>query len=332
MKKLLSQEEIDALLSNVSPTEARVTETVSPTRRPVQLYDFKHPERISKDQIRTLRTIHDSLARMLATYFSTTLRTLVDVNFSSIDQVTFNEYMMSLSVPNALYILNMEKLDGKAIIEISPQFLLFAVDRLLGGLGDTEFESREITVIEQNVVARIIQQMLIRLNEVWSQVYSIGATVEGFESDPQFVQIARSSEALAIIFFEIHVRGATFTMNIAIPYYALEPILTKLSLQSMMAITGRVEEKHTGDEIARRLEATRLPIRVLLAETNVKIRDLIELKKDDLLQLDQRTNAELPVLISEKLKFFGTAGRIGRRRAVKLLHPSTPVEVLIHER
>ncbi len=332
MKKLLSQEEIDALLSNVSPSEIRTTESVPFPRRPIQLYDFKHPERISKDQIRTLRTIHDSLARMLATYFSTTLRTLVDVNFSSIDQVTFNEYTMSLSVPNALYILNMENLDGKAIIEISPQFLLFAVDRMLGGIGDTEFESREITAIEQNVVSRLIQQVIARLNDVWSQVYSISAVVEGFESDPQFVQIARSSESLAIIFFEIHVRGATFTMNIAIPYYALEPILAKLSLQSMMAITGRKEEVHTGEEITKRLEATRLPIRVLLAETNVRIKDFIDLKEDDLLQLDQRTNAKLPVLVSEKLKFFGTAGKVGRRRAVKVLHSSTPVEVLIHER
>ena len=124
MKKLLTQEEIDALLANVSKAEPTQVDRALERMRLVQLYDFKHPERISKEQLRTLRTIHDNLARMLATYLSTTLRSLVDVNFSSIDQVTFNEYTMSLGVPNSLYIIDLKKLDGKAIIEISPQFAL----------------------------------------------------------------------------------------------------------------------------------------------------------------------------------------------------------------
>ena len=331
MKKLLTQEEIDALLANVSKAEPTQVDRALERMRLVQLYDFKHPERISKEQLRTLRTIHDNLARMLATYLSTTLRSLVDVNFSSIDQVTFNEYTMSLGVPNSLYIIDLKKLDGKAIIEISPQFLLYVVDRLLGGMGDTEVEVREVTIIEQSVVKRIVLQIVSLLNEVWEQVHEIGAELSGYESDPQFVQIARSSEALAIVFFEIRIRGATFTMNITLPYYALEPILAKLSAQSMMALAGRRPLVKGDIAIQERLRATRLPVRAIMAETSVRMKDFIDMKPDDLLQLDQKTTAHLPVLVGGKPKFLGSPGKLGRRSAVKVIRPISVEEVLIYE-
>lgn len=333
MKKVLSQEEIDALLSNVSgqPGAERTGLKQSFDRKAIQLYDFKHPERINKDQLRTLRTIHDNFARMLATFLSTSTRSLVDVHFNTIDQVTFNEYMLSLAVPNALYTLKIESLEGKAIIEISPQFLLFIVDRMLGGVGETEIEAREITIIEQNVVNRIVNRVIDLLNEAWAQVHVLNAKVEAFETDPQFVQIARSTEALAIIFFEIRIRGAVYMMNIGLPYYVLEPILTKLSSQSMMAIAGRkVEEKKVG-AISDRLRATSLPLRAILANTTMKIKDFIDLKSDDLILLEQRTSSEMQIQVGGRPKFFGTPGKLGRRKAIKLLRTITPEEEMIYE-
>ncbi len=330
MNKILSQDEIDALLQTVSrvPEEEAVAER---SALEVLLYDFKHPERISKEQIRTLRTIHDSFARMFATYLSTNLRSLVDVNLLSIDQVTFSEYSLSLSVPNALYILKMEHLDGKALLEISPQFLLFVVDRLLGGIGDPEVEAREISLIEQNVVQRIVEAILRQMNEVWSQVYPLGTSLDGFETDPQFVQIARPSDTLAIIFFDIRIRGATFTMNVVFPYFVLEPIMSKLSSQSMLALTARQIEEGEKDVIKDRLRVSQIGLRTILAETSVKVRDFIDFTVDDLLKLDKRTSEPLGILVGNRLKFFGAPGKLGLRRAVKVVRSITPDEELIYE-
>ncbi|MBZ0264410.1 flagellar motor switch protein FliM, partial [bacterium] len=147
MNRILSQDEIDALLSSVS--KGKTYDDAEPEdSRAVAVYDFKHPDRISKEQIRTLRTIHENFARLFATYLSTSLRALVDVNVVSIDQVTYSEYTMSLSMPSSLYLLKNPELEGKSVLEISPQFLLFVEDRLLGGTGETEIEIREITLIE----------------------------------------------------------------------------------------------------------------------------------------------------------------------------------------
>jgi len=330
LNKILSQEEIDALLSTVSKGVGNASE-LQLGKRTLQVYDFKHPERISKEQLRTLRTIHDSFARLFGTHLSTNLRTLVDVNLLSIDQVTFSEYTMSLTVPSALYTLRLKGLEGKGILEISPQFLLFIVDRLLGGFGQTGFEPREITVVEQNVVMRIITAIMSMLNEVWSQVHELGAVYEGFESDPQFVQIARGSESLAIIFFEIRVKGATYTMNFGIPYYALEPILSKLSAQSMLALVARREKDGDGSLIRERILASRLQIRALLAETTVSVRDFIDLQPDDIVQFDKRISEPMPIMVGDRPKFIGSPGQLGRRRAVKILRQIGQDEESIYE-
>jgi flagellar motor switch protein FliM len=172
VSKILSQEEIDALLTNVAKTQS-FDELEEARERAVHLYDFKHPDRISKDQLRTLRTIHDGFARTFATYLSSTMRTMVDVNLLSIDQVAYSEYMMALSEPSCIYIISSKSLKGSAIIELGTNFALIVVDRLLGGSGKKADQIREVTIIEQNILKKIIEKALVVLNDVWHHVTPI---------------------------------------------------------------------------------------------------------------------------------------------------------------
>ncbi|MBM3327763.1 MAG: flagellar motor switch protein FliM [Calditrichaeota bacterium] len=327
MSKILTQEEIDALLSTVGSGPGGE----AGAGRNVQVYDFKHPERISKDQMRTLRTIHDNFARMFGTSISTSLRTIVDLNLNAIDQVTFSEYAMSVRVPSALYILKMDAVGGDMILEISPQFLLFIVDRLLGGFGDTDVAPREITIVEQNVVQRVMQMMVNLLNDAWSPVQLLGLKIDSFESDPQFVQVARASESLAVIFFEARVRGANFPLNLVVPYLVLEPIMTKLTAQSALTLAARRAEQKDIESIRGRIIASKLPLRAVLSDTTLKIRDFIALGVDDILKLEHRISAPIAVIIADKMKYFGSPGRLGKRSAVRILRSVTPEEEIIYE-
>lgn len=316
MNRILSQEEIDALLSSVS--KGKSYESIeTETRKSVTVYDFKHPDRISKEQIRSMRTIHENFARLFATFLSTNMRALVDVNVISIDQVTYSEYTMSLSMPSSLYLLKFDDIEGKAVIEISPQLLLFIVDRLLGGSGETEIEVREITLIEQNIVQRIINNLIGTLNEVWGQVFPLKAQFDSFETDPQFVQIARSSETIAIIFFEVKVRGAVYPMNIGFPYFVLEPILQKLSTQTFFSTTKKIgEEEH--QLLQDRLKSSEVTVQAIFDETSISVRDFLTLRKNDIIQLDKEMGDELTVRVGERTKLFGLPGRSGRKMAVRV--------------
>lgn len=330
MNRILSQDEIDALLSSVTRGNT-YDEVDHEDEKSVAVYDFKHPDRISKEQIRTMRTIHENFARLFATFLSTNLRALVDVNVISIDQVTYSEYTMSLSMPSSLYLLRMDELEGKAVVEISPQFLLFIVDRLLGGTGETEIEIREITLIEQNIVQKIIHNLINMFNEVWGQIYPINAMYDSFETDPQFVQIARSSETIAIIFFEIKVRGAVFPMNIGIPYFVLEPILQKLSTQTFFVNVKKVSDDERR-AMENRIRATRISVRSIFAETELSVREFLTLKTGDLIQLDKPLDDEVQVLFEDKLNYFAVPGKSGRKSAVRVTRGVTAQERLAYER
>jgi flagellar motor switch protein FliM len=329
MDKILSQDEIDALLSNVSKPEELDASMLEGANR-FHLYDFKHPDRISKDQIRSLRTIHENFARIAATYLSTFLRSMVDVNLLSIDQVTYSEYTLSLSVPSSIYVIQTEGLGGKLILETSPILLLYMVDRLLGGTGETQLEPREITLIEQNVVRSIVNKLIEMLDEVWGQVIDFRGTIFSFETDPQFVQIARSSETIVIIFFEVKVKGFVYTMNIGIPYFILEPILPNLSTQAVISSTKKKGEEDKAI-LHQTLEATRVPLVAQLAKVRISIRDFMHFKRHDVIQLPKKVNAEIPILVGGKAKFIGATGRCGRMRAVRILEIIPAEEAIFHE-
>src|SRR6188768_3297829 len=148
MSDILSQEEVDALLNAVS-TGSLVPETGSDKSSPMDggvateeakeksviLYDFRRPDRVSKDQMRTLQNLHDGYARLLSTTLSSYLRTLVEIDIVSVDQLTYSEFMMSISNPSCIYVFQMEPLEGAAIFEVNPSLVFFIVDRLFGGQG-----------------------------------------------------------------------------------------------------------------------------------------------------------------------------------------------------
>jgi flagellar motor switch protein FliM len=331
VSKILSQEEIDALLDSVSKTKS--FEQIEKVReRSVHLYDFKHPDRVSKDQLRTLRTIHDGFARTFSTYLSTILRTMVDINLLSIDQVAYSEYMMALSEPSCIYTLRSKHLQGKAILEMNPQLALLVVDRLLGGTGKSATaELREVTLIEQNIIRKIIDRALEILNEVWFHIVPIGLEFEGFESNPQFVQIAPASEVVVIIFFEILIRDLTYPLNICFPYYVLEPIMQKLTVQGWLAQTQRKAPQDATEVIKDRLTYTRIPLVVHLGRKEILLRNLMEMKAGDILSLNTKTEDHLKVIVNDKVKFLSRPGNLGKKKAIQITKVLLPEEEKLYE-
>lgn len=324
MSKILTQEEIDALLKNVSSVQSFEPAAES-KERPVHLYDFKHPDRISKDQLRALRTIHDAYARSYGTYLSSMLRTLVDINLLSIDQATYSEYMLSLSVPSCIYIIASKNLKGSAILEMSPQFALTIVDRLLGGNGTRVGNIRELTIIEQNILRKMVESGLNILTDAWRNVYRMNLYIESFESNPQFVQIAPASETAAVVSFEIIIRDMTFPLNLCFPYFVLDPLIQNLSTSWAGVSTKRLSLVER-EKMDKKIRLTRLPIRAQLGSTALRMQDLLRLQPGDVVRLDERGDEGLKIWVDGKVKFWADPGVANGRRAVKIIRRVTELE------
>jgi flagellar motor switch protein FliM len=322
---ILSQEEVDALLSAVSAggesdikahtgTEA---EGQADEGKTLSLYDFRRPDRVSKDQMRTLQNLHEGYARQFSTTLTNFLRTFVEIELVSVDQLTYSEFVMSISNPSCIYVFKMEPLEGSAILEINPSLVFFIIDRLFGGQGKPSEQNRELTLIEQNVIHRIVERGLNDLKEIWEHVGIFSPKIETYETNPQFVQIAPPGETVILISLEVRMQNASGLMSLCFPFMLLDSVINNLTGASWMS-SQSTSTTETRAILEHEIESINLPVSVVIGQSKLSIRDLLQLQRGDILALDKSYDSDLLIQIGGKTKMSGKSGLIGRKKAAKI--------------
>lgn len=323
MTEVLSQSEIDALLSAISSGENLDnidTKRVDVEHRKIKMYDFKRPDKFSKDQIRTLQMMHENFARVTTTSLSAQLRALVGVHVASVDQLTYEEFIRSVSNPSTLAIVSMDPLKGSSILEIDPSITFTIIDRLFGGPGESPKNlNRELTDIEQSVMEGIIVRILGNLREAWSQVIDLRPRLGSIETNPQFAQMVHPNDMVVLITLETKVSDVEGMMNFCIPYITIEPIISKFSAQYWYASTRRGGTSENLKIFKEKLQNIYIETSAELGSIDVALEDILNLQKGDVIKLSE-TKITDPVMfkIGNKKKFTCRPGISGSRMAVQL--------------
>lgn len=327
MSEILSQSEIDALLSALSsgdltPEKPLATQVAAieedPIRRTVKIYDFKRQNKFSKDHIRTLSMIHEAFARLLSTSMSGQLRMLVQVEVVSVEQLTFDEYSRSLPSPTILNVFTMEPLVGTSLFEVNIDITSAIIDRLLGGPGRVTRIRRDLTDIERTLISSITQRLLSTLSEAWQNVLTFSPKLETMEMNPRFVQIVPPSDPVVLITFEAKFGENTGPLSLCIPYIVLEPVMSKISAQAMFATQRQSQSSEYRANLTGRVNGTYVPFQVVLGETTVSVSDVISLGVGDVLPLGTPVDNELSIMVGERLKFTGRPGMVRNKLAVQI--------------
>ena len=319
MKKILTQEEIDALLAEAKgktgeQTIGKLGEEAKRRKKNVRRYDFKHPEIVYKPQFRILEFIHGMFAKSFSANLSTSLRTIVDLEVLSVDQVHYNEYTASFDESTCLYTIT-SHITGDALIEINSRFIQLLVDRMFGGAGEGPYFERAITTIEQKLVRKIVLQLIDRLNEAWRNIVNIDYKFKSFETSPQLVQLTHPNEITIVHFFGLEFVGTKYTMSICYPYYTMESIIKGISAQRIRVKTVSEEEKL---KIQSNILNSRIPFIARLLPVNIMIKDFIDLKKGDVIVSKHSANNDIPTYIGKYQKFYGRLLKKGKKQAIKL--------------
>ncbi len=331
MADILSQDEIDALLSTVSDDTVDSSYEGSDTDLPpefvpkkISIYDFRRPDRVSKEQLRSIRNLHDKFARNFSSDLSSFLRTITDISLVSVDQMTYGEFLMSLPDPTSFNIISMIPLQGNAVLEINPSLIFPIVDKLLGGQGLPLFHVRELTPLEMTIIDGIITLILKDLEDVWKQIVpNVRLKKELSENSPHVIQIVAQNEVVVLIVFEIKFGEATGMMNLCLPALILEPILNKISSQDWLIGAKKGRSGEYESRILELLENINVPLIVELGRTKLKVGEILELKENDTIILNKKAKRPLNVYISNKHKFFGALGILGIKKAIKITRATT---------
>jgi len=329
MSDVLSQTEIDNLLSEMTTGTVDVNDLLAGrqiARTDVTNYDFRRPNRISKNQVRTLQTVHESFAEVFGYYLVSKLQTVISITVTSVDQLFYSEFILSVSNPSCLYVFEIEGTDGNGILEISPQLALTIVERLLGGSAETQSKPRTITPIEQAVVRGVVEHALFDLRNAWRSITDISFKYQRLEMEADFVQIAPSSEIVVVISFDVNVGVHTYLMNLCFPTFALEEVLARLTRQQVTSAALKQSPQKIRENfqlVKQHMSNTFLPVVAELGKTSITIKDLLELKVGDVLKLNKKIHHEIEIIIAGKRKLAARPGTVEGKRAVRITRPLT---------
>lgn len=324
----LPQNVIDNLLNQVNSGDKTIEDIVSKYQQKAEVsnYDFRRPNRISKNQVRTLQSIHENFSEALGYYLVSKLQTNVNIAPTSVDQLFYSEYILSVANPSCLYVFEISGTDGYGILEVSPQLALIIVEKLLGGLGDNLPKPRIITPIEQTVIKGIIEHALSDLRNAWKSVSDIDFKYQRLEQEVEFVQVAPSSEIVIVISFDVHIGQHTFLLSLCFPTFALEEVLTKLNKQSVTATTIPQDANKLRESVMtvnQQISTTYLEVIAELGKTSLSISQFMELKEGDIIKTKKRIDQEIEIIISGKRKLAGRPGVVEGKRAVRIIRPLT---------
>ena len=290
MTDVLDQSEVDALLAAVDTGHVQQTGPSQVFGRrgkgqlEVHTYDFKRPERVSKDQMRALEALHEGFGRNFGAALSGYLRTIIEVSVGHIEQLTYSEFIHSLPNPTCFNLLKAEQLDGQMCLEISPLIIYPVIDRLLGGSNaDLFIPQRPLTQIEQRLVQRITDRATHHLSEAWSNLTPVTFTVQDFESNPQLVQIVPPNETVVVVGFELKLGNRTGTMSLCIPYNVIEPIMAELAAQNWFSYQRKGGQEDHARKLVRNVSNAPVEMRAILAQTSIRMNDLLNLQAGDII-------------------------------------------------
>jgi flagellar motor switch protein FliM len=309
---MLSQEEIDALVNNMSAPQ---TKTVVTESRKIKPFDFrfnKRTDKFSNNQLATLRTLHDNFTRLLNNALSLYLRTRVDATISSIEQISYGDFIASVDNQSILVIFSMDPLPGSGIVQMDLNLAFSIIDRLLGGPGWFPAKLRDLTDIERTLMQRFIARMLNSYRESWNYLLTLSLKIEALDSNPQFIpRIIPLDQIVAYVTCELKVGDKTGTMNFCLPFLVLQSISAQLSdfQWSPSVVAGRGMTEDDIAQLVKNVERAEVEFEVELGRTVVSLRDLIALQVGDILLLDELTSEPLIARINDQEKFKVYAGR-----------------------
>jgi flagellar motor switch protein FliM len=309
MEKILSQDEIDALLKGVVSGEVDTVpkENNQPAKGATQ-YDLFNQERIIRGRMPTMEMINDRFIRRQSVVWANMFREAVDFVVVGTQVIKFGEFLKKIPQPSSLNVFHMPPLRGSALYVMDAFLVYLIVDYFFGGKGQTQVkpEGRDFTPVQLRVIKKLLLQALVDLEKAWHAVVPVKVEYLRSESNPQFAMVVTSSEIVLVVTLQIVLGETARELYIVYPYAMLEPIKEKL-------YSGQVSEQvdQNGEWSRRfreRLQDCPLPITVRLGTATVTVKDAMNFSPGDVILLDQRPGDLLDCYVEGYHKFQGSPG------------------------
>ena len=308
MSDILSQNEIDALMKQLSEGDLDMDQIQGEDEKQVKNYDFSRPTKFSKEHLRTLEIIFEHYSRLISTNLPVYLRKNVQVTVASSETVTFSEFSNALSNPSVLGIVNFAPLNGNIIIEIATNLCYAMLDRMLGGSGQPLEKSRDFSDIELTILQKLLVMFTQLLREPWKNVLEISPVLSRLETNPQFAQVIAPSDMIAIVTLNMKIGDVEGMINICLPFFTLEDVMDKLNTKYWFSTMQENHDEHYEEYIESMIRRVDIPIKAVLGRSTISVNDFLNLQVGDCIRLDSRVDTDMNVYVGNIKKFTALPG------------------------
>lgn len=319
MDKTLSQQDIDILINAVSTGGIKDNLDSHEETSKIKNYDFRRPNKLSKEHIRALELIHENYARIASNYLSSQVGSNVKVKLVSTEQTTYEEFIKPIPNPTLLSIFHMTPLNGTIMMEINPQFGFQMIDSLCGGSAKHNQKIRAFTEIEKSIVMQISNDLIMGMKSAWEDTFEVSPELDTIETNPQLNQMMSPNESIVLFSFNIDMLNTVSKMNICLPYIAIEQHVEKLYSQNWFTSSNNSEKGKYEFIIKNRLMNSKVNLSVLLGKTDISISEFMDLQVGDVLKLNKKANIPLKMNVEDRMHYYVQPGIYNKKLSVQVV-------------
>lgn len=309
----------ESINNNLTETNFFEDEFSDSEHKSYKLYNFRRPDKFSKDNLRALRDIHREFSKAISLVLSGYLRMRVEIEIVSVDQLTYEEFVRSMPSPISVGVFEFEPLSGQVLLGISFEVISCIVNRMLGGVGNIENQTRELTDIEKALAKKVINIIIKSLEDSWNTIIPVTGKFISLDDNYQSIQVATAGEIVALLTFEVQISGKHFGLfSLCFPYPVLETVLGHLSTQHIFQTKGLVASNDESLKMISKINTSNVDLRVQFGQCSITLGDFLQLSEGDIIKLDNKVQDDLIVKVNGEKKFFARPGTLKDKICVKI--------------
>lgn len=324
MPDILSQSQIDLLLKNINSGSVDTQEESD--KKKIKDYDFHSPKKFTKEQLRTMDSLHESLSRTLSSYFSGVLRVFCEVSVLQIEEQRYYEFNNALPDMTLIGMIDMKPKnhnlnEATMLIDLSQNLCFFMIDRLLGGNGDGYALTRDYTDIELAILQSIYRRITGYIQESWCDYIEIEAALNSVETNPRLIQVYAPEDIVVIVALNVKLRDVEGTISICVPAIGLEEMLgdfTSKYMRISKKMSDETRETMRRQVIKQALYSSDLEVKAIFEQTQIDLSDIIRLRVDDVIPLTKKLNSNVSLTVDGVPWFSASLGSVKNKKAVKV--------------
>lgn len=325
MAEILSQSQIDSLLSSLTSGAQEIEATEMEGTKKVKEYDFRSPKLFTREQIKLVYSIYENYARILSSQITGTLQIYTSLEIKEVEEQQYYEFNNALpdSVLVGMIDFNVKDGDGDedlVIMDVSKDIGYCYIDRLLGGSGKPLEQDREFTEIELGILEHLLKGNVTLMKNIWADYLEISPRLMKLETNSRILQGIGADDNVVIIVMSILVNETQGTINICIPATTLDMMFKKKNaLSKRSARRGDLlTEAQRRADILNAINKSDLEVKGVLGSIEVLSKELMDLEVGDIIKLDKPKDSMVELYVGESPWFKGEMGAFNKKRAISI--------------